>query len=242
MEPFRNLIASPDTAFLKGDFAWELNYYLGGGACKAYSYSLLDEWNGRVPLETFLEERRINLFYLDESLLQRLGTNSSAAQVFLGTTGNASWKLIGFEDIPGCRWKLLQHVDFGGWRSLDGLGPLEGPYPNLPMVCWARGEQTRLTFDGDQNITQYLLMSCHAPIQGQFLTVILDGKQIHTGPVSSSGQFTDLRLPLGSLRGTHEIVVRYAVWEEPAVPACGTVLYRRLQIGPIGSESSRSLK
>jgi hypothetical protein len=239
LEPFRDLLASGDTHFLKGEFAWELSFYLGGGASKPYSYALLDEWNGDVPLDTFLELRGINLFYLDESLLRCLETHGAAAEVFLGTTANATWKPIGFEDVPGCRWKLFQRVDFGGWNALAGLGPLEGPYRqcNLPLVCWGKGEQTRLTFECKDTTPQRLLMSCRASTPGQSLTVTLDGKQIHHGPVSSGDAFTDICLPLGSSKGLHEIVLRYAVWKEPAVPTCGTVLYKRIQIRPMVSES-----
>src|SRR5262249_19575057 len=44
LKPFRELIASPQTVLLKGEYPEEVRNYLGHGACKSYCYSLLDEW------------------------------------------------------------------------------------------------------------------------------------------------------------------------------------------------------
>jgi hypothetical protein len=111
LEPFQELIASPRTVFLKGEYPEEVRNYLGHGACKSYSYSLLDEWSADVPLDRFLEKRGVNLFFVDEALTERLSRRTSAAEPFLNTASAAPWKLIGFGDAPGCRWKLFQRFE-----------------------------------------------------------------------------------------------------------------------------------
>ncbi|MGE3809885.1 MAG: hypothetical protein AB7K24_34915, partial [Gemmataceae bacterium] len=110
LRPFQPILDSPDTTFLKGEFAGEIENYLGHKKCVTHSYSLLEQWHDPVSLEEFLEQHHVNLFYLDESLMHRLVERHDAA-TFLGNTGNARWKLIGFEDVAGARWKLFQRVD-----------------------------------------------------------------------------------------------------------------------------------
>src|SRR5262249_52908666 len=157
-----------------------------------------------------------NLFYVDETLSERLARKGRSVGVFSGTAGNASWRLVGSQDIPGSRWKLFQHFDFGGWNCAEGAGRLEGPYPqwNLPLVCWGRGEQTRLTFEQADANPQQLLMSCRASTPGQSVTIFLDGKQICSRSVPSGEQFADVFVPLAAAQGTHELCIRYALWKE----------------------------
>src|SRR5262249_31125498 len=82
LEPFRGLIASSDTRFVMGESAWEASYYLRAGERKIQAYTLLDDWDGHTQLESFLEERGVNLFYLDEMLIDRLASKGAAAGVF----------------------------------------------------------------------------------------------------------------------------------------------------------------
>jgi hypothetical protein len=114
LKPFQAVIASPQTVFLKGEYAHEARNYLGRGVGVSYGYSLLDKWNSDISLDTFLEKRGVNLFFVDEALIERLSHRANEAGPFLSTAGNSSWKLIGFEDVPGCSWRLFERV-----RSLE---------------------------------------------------------------------------------------------------------------------------
>jgi hypothetical protein len=125
LRPFQELIASPHTVLLKGEYPEEVRNYLGHGACKSYSYSLLDDWSGDVPLDAFLEKRGVNLFYLDEALMERLCKRADTAGPFLSMTDSASWKLIGFEDVPGGRWKLFQRCEISFNCSRTGFRHVE---------------------------------------------------------------------------------------------------------------------
>jgi hypothetical protein len=110
LKPFQALIASPQAVFLKGEYSEEVRNYLGRGVGVSYGYSLLDEWSADIPLATFLEKRRVNLFFIDESLMESLRRRGTKAGPFLSAASNSSWKLIGFEDLPGCCWRLFERV------------------------------------------------------------------------------------------------------------------------------------
>jgi hypothetical protein len=164
LQPFQELIASPRTVFLKGEYPEEVRNYLGHGACKSYSYSLLDEWGEDVQLDSYLEERGVNLFYIDEALMQRLRKRASTAGPFLNLTDNASWKLIGFEDVPGCRWKLFQRFERPFNDSAAGVPPrsLSGfsPGPAKPQLALGpqghQGHRLGLLLSGGQFYSQML--------------------------------------------------------------------------------------
>ena len=134
LKPFQDLIGDPHTVFLQGDLACEVSNYLGHGIGISHSYSLLDKWSANVPLDWFLEERGVNLFYIDEALLKLLSRRANTAGPFLNTVSGATWKLIGFGDIPGCRWKLFQR--FGSPQSCDPRRgfPADGQPRNSSLV------------------------------------------------------------------------------------------------------------
>src|SRR5262249_53308561 len=93
LKPFQEIVASPKTVFLKGEYPDDVRNYPGRGAGKSSSYSLLDEWSAAMPLDSFLEKRGVNLFYIDEALMERLSRHANIAAPFLNTAGNARWEL-----------------------------------------------------------------------------------------------------------------------------------------------------
>jgi hypothetical protein len=72
---------------------------------------MLDDRPAGEPLDVFLERKGINLFYLDELLLQRLAaTAPGKAEPFLSDAGDSRWELLGGSDKPGNHWKLFRRV------------------------------------------------------------------------------------------------------------------------------------
>jgi hypothetical protein len=108
LAPHRALIADPGTRFV-GPYGHEFGAYIAHKAEDYYDHAMLD---GRPPgqtVESFLEEKDLNLIYLEEGLLQRLAATDPGSP-FLGNTGNARWKLVGCGDLPGDRWKLFRRT------------------------------------------------------------------------------------------------------------------------------------
>jgi len=53
-----------------------------------------------------LNRKGVQFFYADEGVL----ADSSLAELF-ATPGNLGWKLIGLQDTPTDRWRLLQRLE-----------------------------------------------------------------------------------------------------------------------------------
>jgi hypothetical protein len=111
-QPFQNLIAEDKTVFLTREFSNELCSYLRKAEmCKPLSYASNDFF-AEVPetrsLKGLLNQQKVNLFYVDANLLQKLESNPRT-QKFLTEPGSMGWKLIAMED-SGDRWMLFQRL------------------------------------------------------------------------------------------------------------------------------------
>jgi hypothetical protein len=105
LRPFSDLIAAPSTRFLKGDYNAALGAYLGHRADGVLDYSVLDERDPFFPLGTFLDQRSINLLYIDESLLETLeATRDPLAE----SPEQVGWRVLAADDSEGNRWRLLE--------------------------------------------------------------------------------------------------------------------------------------
>lgn len=110
LTPFQGIIAKPDTVFLKGEFAMEVYGYFGLVQSKVIDYGILEQLAEDTPLDVFLSEHGINLFYVDKTLWSRLQSNS-LHQRFLTSPESVGWRLIGLQDSESGRWMLFQKYD-----------------------------------------------------------------------------------------------------------------------------------
>jgi hypothetical protein len=85
--------------------------YVGGGACQAFDYGVLNDWPAGVPLDAFLEGRGINLVYLDEKALRGLEGRGDRARPFVDGSGTTAWRLLGRGDEAGGRWRLFRRSE-----------------------------------------------------------------------------------------------------------------------------------
>ena len=118
---------------------------------------------------------------------------------------------------------------FSVFEQTDGLGPIEGPYPqwNLPHIRWGIGAQSSLIAQGPPNSRAklFILASGHAN-EGQNLSVLIDGELKLNAGVPT--EFTNYEIPIEfGATGTAKIVLRYGV------PATNAVLYKALVIRPL---------
>jgi 4-amino-4-deoxy-L-arabinose transferase-like glycosyltransferase len=120
---------------------------------------------------------------------------------------------------------------FYGWKDAHGLDRPEGPYPqwNLPVVRWARGTKTTLTFDSAGGRAE-LLMECRRNDRpDQALTIRVNSARIHRFEFGSGWAFFPQRLEFDTAPGLNTIEIEYdhTTGDEKNGRA---VLYRRLQI------------
>jgi hypothetical protein len=107
LRPFSDLIADPHTRFLKGDYNAAVAAYLGHRPDGVLDYSLLDERDPFFPLARFLDQRGVNLVYVDESLLETL---ESSLDPLASAPETHGWRVLAADDTAGARWRLLRRV------------------------------------------------------------------------------------------------------------------------------------
>lgn len=121
---------------------------------------------------------------------------------------------------------------FSGWKTLSGMGEVEGPYPrlSLPKVRWGLGPESRLVVDAWQGGRMRLVMSCYTYIPNQEITVRLDGKRIALHAMPAVGKVYRFETQVDAVRGRHEIELVYKDWlrDQPSRPLA--TLFAELRI------------
>jgi hypothetical protein len=143
-----------------------------------------------------------------------------------------------FPSYDGVEYFLFKNTrtSFMGLKNTKNLGPVEGPYPQweLPRVRWGFGNETQVWFDGKPGVPMRLSLSGRAGVVNQTVTVLLDGKEIHSQPLPVQRAFTSIDVPLPiTTAGAHEVTLRYGATASAASEARSmSVLFERLQIVP----------
>lgn len=104
LSPFQDLIASRETVLLVSHIGFEIRHYLGLGLPRVIEYQSLEPALSATSLQALLDEQGVNLFYLDEALIDRL--RAFGPRPFLESTAWADWKLVGLGDHANDRWRL----------------------------------------------------------------------------------------------------------------------------------------
>lgn len=112
--PFQNVIARQDTVFLVREYGFELCSYLRQSSltCQSLTYAdgkFFANTPADLPLQAYLEQQKVNLFYADENLITQLKADPRATQ-FLSKPSSVGWKVIGYQNYPGSNWKLFHKL------------------------------------------------------------------------------------------------------------------------------------
>ncbi len=138
------------------------------------------------------------------------------------------------DELVRTKRRQIEDMPFMGWRALEGLGPLEGPYPrgNLPVVRWATERRTRLEFSGAGRAPELVLECRRAAATDQTMVVLLNGRPIYRFEVGPAWEFTAHRIALHPRPGPNEIEIRYGTIDELPDGRRRAVLFRKIQIIP----------
>lgn len=105
--PFEIILNDPSTVFLTNSYySHDICNYIGLGHCTALDGSFLADQPADTLLDEYLNAYNVNLFYIDETLLDKL-QNDHRAQTLLYYPEAVGWKIIAFEDSSNARWVLL---------------------------------------------------------------------------------------------------------------------------------------
>lgn len=106
LRPFEDLIKQPETVFVKGAFAHEIQLYLGRGRSQVHYYNVLGAEPTNVDLPRELNRAGANLFYLDEPMISEIRRRTVEAPFV--DYAPPGWKLLASSDAVDNRWKLYQ--------------------------------------------------------------------------------------------------------------------------------------
>ena len=112
LKPFEKIIAFPGNKLLVKGYGYEIKCYLahnrsGGQGSETINDSFLKKLSKSMPLESVLDQKAGNLFYVNDSLWSQLESNPFCSD-FLQHPEAAGWEKIGFQDAPESRWMLLR--------------------------------------------------------------------------------------------------------------------------------------
>lgn len=112
LAPFAGLIARGDAVLLVSEYPAELRLYVGRSRPRTLDSTAV-VLDSESELERSLDERGVNLFYVDETLLSRLPPSSPFADRLQATRGT-DWDLLDFRDDAQGRWRLWGRKSFLG--------------------------------------------------------------------------------------------------------------------------------
>lgn len=202
-------------------------------------YSMLGERTPGEPLEVFLEQHGINLIYMDGALLQML-EQDPGARTMLTSPDSVGWTVIGAQEAPGARWRLLQkrlhqesnvsapQTAVAGLPSRDTVAPPPkiGSFPDdlrLPGVRpaglfedgWTEERAIVELTAPDSGMTlliRGLVPLIEDPSFRSELRVFIDGQEVARQPLGVGEFEVDVPSPPGS--GTRRIELQFSQLQE----------------------------
>jgi hypothetical protein len=132
------------------------------------------------------------------------------------------------------RYFLFKRIPpFAGWEALEGMGPLEGPYPDwmLPQVRWGYGPKSdlRVTVDhaGDFQIRGW----ARGAMAGLEMTIRVDGREIGRHVFANDRDFERFAFVVSLQPRRHEVEMSYSNWAKEADKPMA-VLFKSMELVP----------
>jgi hypothetical protein len=111
LAPFEAIFNRPDTVFLVSGYPIEIHEYVGHNYFTSplvnLDYAILDKALADRSLPSFLDQQGVNVFYVDESLWQKLSADPGHRTI-LTSPESVGWKVLARRDTEAGRWMLLQ--------------------------------------------------------------------------------------------------------------------------------------
>lgn len=109
--PFEMTFNRQNTLFLVNSYVMDVHGYVSHNYSTNpfanFDYSLLDQAPPDVPLETFLDQKGVNLFYIDEALFAKLESHPVYHR-FVDSPEAAGWYILTYQNTDRGQWMLLQ--------------------------------------------------------------------------------------------------------------------------------------
>jgi hypothetical protein len=141
-----------------------------------------------------------------------------------------------FPTLNPKRYFLFKRIaPFEGWESIEGLGALEGPYPNwiLPQVRWGYGPRSILSLGVDRSGDYRISAWGRAVVPGLEMTVKVDGREIGRHVFANDRDFDRFTFELPLESGKHQVELSYTKWSTGAEKPMA-VLFKAMRLVPVG--------
>jgi hypothetical protein len=102
-------------------------------------------------------------------------------------------------------------------RADDGLGPLEGPYPQwkLPRVRWGLGPSMSFTVNMPADRNGVLRLTAQSPWPGQTMSIIVARREVKRCGFTKVDAVETFDVPLAALAADSKVTVQFLRWQEP---------------------------
>ncbi len=130
------------------------------------------------------------------------------------------FSLAGIYGTPngGEAYLFSRATGFRGIRTLAGLGPLEGPYPQWGLhskVRWAMGPVTRFEVDLPVDARVRLTLETRADFPDQTMAIRVSGREIFQHRFSAPGVFERREILHDLSAGRHLVELEHSHWHDP---------------------------
>ncbi len=131
------------------------------------------------------------------------------------------------------RLKLTGPPGFPEVKAIRGMLAAEGPYPkwNLPVIRWMNEPDAIINFDVDQSGPGELKFRAQSPVDGQMVSVSVDGVEIGTCALGAAYHATDCAMSIAFLSKDSEVDFHSRVVVPDAIEG-RTVLFHGIAFSP----------
>ena len=139
-----------------------------------------------------------------------------------------------FPTLNPKRYFLFKRIPpFVGWEAIDGLGPIEGPYPDwmLPQVRWGYGPKSELAVTANRAGEYPIKAWARGAVAGLKMTVKVDGREIGSHTFVNDRDFERFAFAVSLLPGRHAVELAYSDWAKGADKPMA-VLFKSMRLVP----------
>jgi hypothetical protein len=126
-----------------------------------------------------------------------------------------------------------ERLDFAGFSNVEGMGPPEGPFPDmlLPRFRWGMAPETLLQIDPELGRIGRLELEVLTFTENQVMTIFLNETELHRIHFSKVDQKERLSLPLPLRAGFNELAFRYEKFtQQPSDARRLAVIFTSLRV------------
>ncbi|NJR64233.1 MAG: hypothetical protein HC772_01130 [Leptolyngbyaceae cyanobacterium CRU_2_3] len=182
--PFQEIISKPNTVFLTREFSFELcSFIRKEEACQPLSYhdeAFFSEMPADMPLETFLAQKNVDLFYADEIFLAKF-QKDPRAESLLTHPEAVGWKLLSLQNSQRYNGLLFKRLYNTPLSFLDNIKTNRFKHSGIFVDGWVTKKSSfelNQTAQSSQLIVTGIIPAIKRPKFKSRLQIKIDGQEV----------------------------------------------------------------